>query len=81
VRCWIGKLWGRLMSALFPWPTRSERKEAIRRARHEKERSRAAAASATAIRRDIERMAQANHFAELIAASLTQGRHHKGPAE
>lgn len=65
------------MSVLLPWPSRHERQAAIGRARAGKEQSRREAASADGIRRDIERMAAVNHFAESIRASLIEGHRHR----
>lgn len=70
---------GKLASALFPWPGRQERQEAISRARAEKEQSRAQAAHAAEIGRDIDRIRHENHFAEIIAMTLTRG-HSNGTA-
>jgi hypothetical protein len=64
----------RLMGMLLPWAPRQQRQEAIREARREKERSRLEAAHAAMIERDITRMAEANHFASLIADQLMQQR-------
>jgi hypothetical protein len=57
---------------IFPWPARSERREAIAAAAAEKERSRKGAARASALQRDIQRMTEVNHFAEAIRATLAQ---------
>lgn len=62
---------------IFPWPARSERREAIAAAVAEKERSQRAAGNAAVLRRDIQRMTEVNHFADAIRASLTQ-EHRKG---
>lgn len=68
------KAWlGRLMAVIFPWPARHQRMQAIAAAAAQKNHSRAGAASADAIRQDIERMAAVNHFAESIRASLAEG--------
>ncbi len=62
------------MEAVFPWPGRTGRREAIAVARRERERSVAGAAHADVIRRQIERMAAENHFASSIAEQII--RHH-----
>jgi hypothetical protein len=62
------------MARLLPWPLRHQRAQAIEAARRQKEVSRSSAAHARVIGRDIERMAEANHFAELIARQIMQGR-------
>jgi hypothetical protein len=59
---------------LLPWPARHERREAVSDARREKERSQSGAAHAAVIERDIARMAEANHFASIIAEQLMRGR-------
>lgn len=64
------------MGVLFPWPSRQRRQEAIGQARDQKERSRSSAAHAALIERDIERMADRNHFAALIAEQLVQQQRH-----
>lgn len=63
---------------IFPWPARSERREAIAAATAEKERSQRGAARASDLRRDIERMTEVNHFAEAIRATLTQDQQRRG---
>ena len=63
---------GRIMGAIFPWPSRQQRQAAVADARREKERSRSAAVHAAAIEQDITRLAEANHFAASIAATLVQ---------
>jgi transcription elongation GreA/GreB family factor len=66
----------RLMSMLVPWTPRQQRRDAISDARREKERSRSSAAHAATIERDIARMAEANHFAQILADQIMQ--HHRG---
>lgn len=61
----------------FPWPAKIRRHEAIAAARAEKTRSQAGAARAEVLRRQIERMAADNHFAERIARDIIQ-RHAQG---
>lgn len=61
---------------IFPWPSRQLRQEAISNARREKEQSQSAAAQAAIIQRDIERIAEHNHFAASIAEQIM--RHHRG---
>ena len=58
------------MSALFPWPSRVQRKAAIDRARSEREQSRRGAADAVAVTADLERMWRENHFAEILADQI-----------
>lgn len=60
----------------MPWPGRHSRHQAIAAARGEKERSQASAAKAETIRRQIERMAADNHFAQAIAEDII--RRHRG---
>ena len=67
----------RLLPAPFPWPARNRRHAAIAEARAEKERSQAGAAHADVVRRQIERMAAENHFAERIARDIIR-RHAEG---
>lgn len=64
------------MDAMFPWPSRNQRKAAIRRARAEKERSRTSAAHAAQVETEIGRLAAQNHFAEAISRQIAQ---HRGP--
>ena len=61
---------------LLPWPARRQRQEAISDARREKERSQSSASHAAVIQRDIERLAERNHFAASIAGQIM--RHHAG---
>ena len=67
----------RTLAMPFPWPGRSSRHEAIAAARGEKERSQADAAHAAVIQRQIERMADENHFAMRIAEDIIR-RHARG---
>lgn len=60
---------------LRPWPSRTQRREAITAARDQKERSRASARHAAAIEHDIARMAEANHFAAAIADQIVRRGH------
>jgi hypothetical protein len=60
----------------FPWPGRTSRHEAIASARAERRRSQAGAASARAVRADIEAMWEQNHFAATIAEDII--RRHRG---
>jgi len=62
---------------LLPWAPRRQRQEAISDARREKERSRSSAMHAAVIERDIARMAEANHFAQVIAEQIMQ-QHRRG---
>jgi hypothetical protein len=62
------------MSALFPWPSRSQRQAAIGHARQQKELSRIGAEHAAAIERDIQRIRADNHFAAKIAEQIMRGR-------
>ena len=61
----------------FPWPAKTSRHAAIAAARAEKERSRAGAARAELIRRQIEAMHAQNHFSALIADQII-ARHARG---
>jgi len=65
------------MDAVLPWPSRSQRRAAVDRARGEKERSLRSAAHAAAVRADITSLAARNHFASTIAADIV-ARHQKG---
>jgi len=71
----VRQLLGRVASLIFPWPSREQRQAAISDARDQKERSRVSAGHATAIERDIERLAERNHFAVLIAEQIMRDRH------
>jgi hypothetical protein len=61
------------MAVLIPWPSRQQRRDAIGRAREQKERSRLGAEHAAAVAGDIERMRRENHFGQLIAEQLMRG--------
>ncbi len=61
----------------FPWPDKSRRHAAIAAARAEKDRSRAGAARAEALRRQIETMREQNHFASIIVDQIIS-RHQEG---
>jgi hypothetical protein len=63
---------------LLPWPPRYQRREAISDARREKERSRSSAAHAAVIGRDITRMAEANHFASILADEIMRQHRRRG---
>jgi hypothetical protein len=67
----------RLPSMPFPWPAKTSRHEAIAAARAEKDRSKAGAQRAEALRRQIEVMRQQNHFAALITDDIIR-RHTQG---
>jgi hypothetical protein len=64
----------------FPWPAKSRRHEAIAAARAEKDRSRAGAARAEVLTRQIDAMREQNHFAALLADQIIQ-RHQRGNGE
>lgn len=66
------------MDKLFPWPARAERKAAIAQARGNREAAEARAAHAAHVQEQIRQIAAENHFAEIIAAQLAQGRRHRG---
>jgi len=68
------------MAVLLPWPSRQQRQAAISSARAEKEQSQARLAHAAAIEQDINRFRHENHFAQMIAETLTRG-HGNGTAE
>lgn len=55
---------------LLPWPSRHERRRDIASAKAEKQHSRARAAHAAEVEQQIRRIAEANHFAEVIADQL-----------
>ena len=61
----------------FPWPAKTSRHAAIAAARAEKERSKAGAARAELLRRQIEAMRQQNHFASSLADQII-ARHARG---
>lgn len=65
------------MDAILPWPSKHQRKAAIRRARREKEQSQRAAAHAGTINADIEALAARNHFAASITSQIIE-RHQRG---
>lgn len=70
--------WREAISRMLPWEPRAHRRAAIDAARAEKERSREAAADARAVKRQIERLAEANHFADIIAHDIIHGRRKGG---
>jgi hypothetical protein len=61
----------------FPWPDKTRRHQAIADARAEKDRSRAGAAKAEQLTRQIEAMRKTNHFASALADQIIQ-RHTQG---
>lgn len=65
------------MDSVLPWPSRSQRRAAVARARGEKEKSRRSAAHAAAVRDDITSLAERNHFAYKVAQQIIQ-RHREG---
>lgn len=67
---WLRRLFRKAGAVLFPWPGRDERLASIQRARREKEYSLGRAAHAVAIERQIERLAEENHFAAAIAEQI-----------
>jgi len=64
----------RVLAVVLPWPRRRQRKAAVRAARAEAEMSRRRAARARAVTADLERMRDTNHFAEIIARQIREGR-------
>jgi hypothetical protein len=64
------------VDVLLPWASRQQRQAAISDARREKERSLSSAVHAAVIERDIARMAEANHFSQIIADQIMQ--QHRG---
>ncbi len=66
------------MDFLLPWPSRSQRRAAVNRARREKEQSRRSAAHAAAVRADITSLAERNHFAAAIAAQIAERHRREG---
>jgi len=58
------------LNKMLPWPARRDRRAAIAAARAEAERSRQAARQASRVRREITKLAEDNHWAASIAASL-----------
>lgn len=63
---------------LFPWPSRSDRKAAIDRARKQKQHSRAAAGHAEGVAASIRRMQEDNHFAYHIASEIARRHQEQG---
>ena len=70
----------RAMDAVFPWPSRSQRRAAVDRARGEKEKSQRSAAHAAAVRDDITSLAERNHFAAAIAEQIAERHRREGTA-
>lgn len=63
----------------FPWPAKILRHKAIAAARAEKDRSRAGAARAEVLRRQIEVLREQNHFAAALVDQIIS-RHEEGGA-
>ena len=59
---------------LFPWPGRPQRQDAIAAAEREKHRSQAAAGRAALVETEIRRLADQNHWAAAVAATLRNGK-------
>ena len=68
--------WREVFHRMLPWQPRSERKAGIAAAAAERERSRAGRELAEVIDSQIKRLAEANHFSELIAHDIIHGRRH-----
>ena len=68
------------MDSVFPWPSRSQRRAAVGRARGEKEKSLRSAAHAAGVRADITSLAERNHFAAAIASQLAEQHRREGTA-
>ena len=66
------------MDAVLPWPSRSQRRAAVDRARGEKERSLRSAAHAAAVRADITSLAARNHFAASLATQIAERQRREG---
>jgi hypothetical protein len=60
------------LRALRLWPGKRERKKAVQAAAGEKEESLRRASRARELEREIRQIAEANHFAEVIADQLIQ---------
>jgi hypothetical protein len=60
----------RAVDSVLPWPSRSQRRAAVARARTEKEKSRRSAVHAAAVRDDITSLAERNHFAASLVEQL-----------
>lgn len=60
----------KVASAVFPWPLKHEREAALRAARHEKDRSQAAAHRAGVIERQLRQMTADDQFATRIAEQI-----------
>lgn len=67
------------MDSLLPWPSRSQRRAAVGRAREERERSQRSAEHAAEVRDDITELAARNHFAATIAAQIAARHRREGP--
>jgi hypothetical protein len=70
----------RAVDSVLPWPSRSQRRAAVDRARAEKEQSRRLAAHAAAVRDDITSLAERNHFAASIARQIAARHRGEGGA-
>jgi hypothetical protein len=58
------------MGAMFPWPSRHQRKAAITQARSDRHAAEARAADAATLEAQIRRIAAENHFADTIARQI-----------
>lgn len=61
------------LSRLFPWPAKHERRKAVEDARSEHRASRATATQSRVVRQQINRLAEANHYAGLIEEQIMRG--------
>lgn len=68
------------MDSVLPWPSRTQRRAAVDRARGEKEQSLRSAAHAAAVRADITSLADRNHFAYKIAEQIAARHRGEGTA-
>ena len=66
------------MDSMLPWPSRSQRRAAVNRARGEKEKSLRSAAHAAGVRADITSLAARNHFAAAIARQIAERHQGEG---
>ena len=59
---------------IFPWTSRTKRRQAVEAAQEQAEESRKSAEKAKHITRDLERMVEDNHFTDAIHFAITGKR-------
>lgn len=62
----------KLLNWVFPWPSKAERKARIEDARKRREKAQVELEHAWTVEEELLRIAQRNHFAEIIARQLTE---------